>query len=389
MAFKFNVQPMATEPMDRIDLLQAQEELNHAFMDLTDAQKSMTEVCEVMENIQTSVDLIAKYGAAGVEQLNVDGSLEALCGVEAKLLTAEKAQEGLGEAAKAAWEKFKEWCQRAWQAIVSAAKRVYEWVLGKFSLASKVKEQAEKLTPEQAKAFGDTVVDAETAAESLLDTTRMPRSRSIKFSDAMDLVRCLNDVSSAMHSVDAETIRFMEEKSRDMVKAIEEDHPDDATVESVVSSQKALTEKHARVLTNKFVTFSVTDAGGLHGEWTFQRPDVPHTFAEGGWTVQNMCTFCKCVEDAKVFFKDRIQMYERAQQVNADVMKKTAEIATRQDATGHAARNCLKCMTQFYVSYYAVSVTLMQTMFKYLTGTLDLMSKTIYKVTLEANTQES
>ena len=99
MAFKFNTERPSVKVMDRLELLQAQEELNQAFMDLTDAQKSITEVCEVMENIQTSVDLITKYGAAGVEQLNVDGSLEALCGVETKLITAEKAQEGLGDAA--------------------------------------------------------------------------------------------------------------------------------------------------------------------------------------------------------------------------------------------------------------------------------------------------
>lgn len=129
MAFKFNTEKTSVKVMDRLELLQAQEELNQAFMDLTDAQKGMTEVCEVMENIQTSVDLITKYGAAGVEQLNVDGSLEALLQVPAKLITAEKAQEGLGEAAKAAWEKLKEWVGK----IIELVKRAANWFMEKVS----------------------------------------------------------------------------------------------------------------------------------------------------------------------------------------------------------------------------------------------------------------
>lgn len=108
MAFKFNAERPSVKVMNRFELLQAQEELNQAFMDLTDVQKNMNEVCEVMENIHTSVDLIAKYGAAGIEQLNIDGSLEALCGIDAKLITVEKAQEGLGAAAKKAYNVFVE-----------------------------------------------------------------------------------------------------------------------------------------------------------------------------------------------------------------------------------------------------------------------------------------
>lgn len=160
MAFKFNVKPMVTEPMDRIDLLQAQEELNNAWMNLTDAQKSMEEVCEVMENIQTSVDLITKYGAAGVEQLNVDGSLEALLQVPAKLITAEKAQEGLGDAAKAAWEKLKGWIKR----IIEIVKNFFRG-LGKkmMNLFDSTKRAIEKLkgAPDDkiADALKDTMVN--------------------------------------------------------------------------------------------------------------------------------------------------------------------------------------------------------------------------------------
>ena len=169
MAFKFNVKPVATEPMDMIDLLQAQEELNQAFMDLTDAQKSMTEVCEVMENIQTSVNLITKYGAAGVEQLNMDGSLEDLLQVPAKLITAEKAQEGLGEAAKAAWEKFKEWCLKAWEFIRGIFTKMITLVSNAFNSAKEKIATIKAASKESIEAAGEMKVNTNTATESLQD----------------------------------------------------------------------------------------------------------------------------------------------------------------------------------------------------------------------------
>lgn len=169
MAFKFNAEKPSVKVMDRIELLQAQEELNQAFMNLTDAQKSMTEVCEVMENIQTSVDLITKYGAAGVEQLNIDGSLETLCGVEAKLLTAEKAQESLGEAAKAAWEKFKEWCLKAWEFIRGIFTKMITFVSNAFNSAKEKIATIKAASKESIEAAGEMKVNTNAATESLQD----------------------------------------------------------------------------------------------------------------------------------------------------------------------------------------------------------------------------
>lgn len=99
--------PVTTPVVDRLELLRSQEELHQAWQDLTEIQRSMTEVQEIMENIQTSIDALTKYGQAAVEQLNVTGSLEALLQVPAKLITVEKAQEGLSDAAKDAWERIK------------------------------------------------------------------------------------------------------------------------------------------------------------------------------------------------------------------------------------------------------------------------------------------
>lgn len=118
--------PVTTPVVDRLELLNAQEELHQVWSDLTEAQKSMTEVQEIMENLQTSIDALTKYGQAAVEQLNVDGSLEALLRVPAKLITVEKAQEGLVDAVKSGFNKFIEFVKWIWQKICGAFNAVLE-----------------------------------------------------------------------------------------------------------------------------------------------------------------------------------------------------------------------------------------------------------------------
>ena len=163
MALTFSTEKIQPKVMDRLDLLNAQEELNNAWMNLTDAQKSMEEVCEVMENIQASIDLITKYGAAGVEQLNIDGSLEALCGVEAKLLTAEKAQEGLGEAASNLAKQFIEKCKKFFQTVYEWLSKIIDSIVGETSNLKRAKETLETELNNTASVDG---IDAKIASEA-------------------------------------------------------------------------------------------------------------------------------------------------------------------------------------------------------------------------------
>lgn len=120
--------PVQVEPVDQFELLCLQEGMSSAYEALFDAQKNLDEVQEVMENITASIELITKFGQAGVEQLNVGCGLEELLQIPAKLITAEKAQEGLGEAAKAAWKSLKDWIIKIFnsikQFIISLGKKI-------------------------------------------------------------------------------------------------------------------------------------------------------------------------------------------------------------------------------------------------------------------------
>lgn len=84
----------------------------------------MMEANVVMDNINISCALIKKCGASAVETLNLDGSLEQLLQIDAKLITAERSLEGLGEAAKKAWLLLKEWFFRALSFILT----IMSWI---------------------------------------------------------------------------------------------------------------------------------------------------------------------------------------------------------------------------------------------------------------------
>ena len=110
---------------DQFTLLEATENLHQAWMDLTEAQRNMDEVCAVMENIHTAVDLINKFDKSAIPTLNVDGGLEALLQIPENVITAEKAMEGLGDAAKDAWEKVKGFIVRIFDSIKKYLQRKF------------------------------------------------------------------------------------------------------------------------------------------------------------------------------------------------------------------------------------------------------------------------
>lgn len=117
---KFSISP-AKRVVDNTnsvaDLLAVQESLNAAWMELTDTQKNFDGIQQIMDNINFSINAISKYGADAVKVLNSDGSLESLLGIPEKLITVEKAQEGLGDAFQSAWDKLIEWIKVAFAKI--------------------------------------------------------------------------------------------------------------------------------------------------------------------------------------------------------------------------------------------------------------------------------
>lgn len=93
------------------------EGLLTSYMELSDAQRGMDEVHQVMENINLSMKMLQKGGIEAVKLLNIDKSLESLVGVAEEKLTVEASKEGFGDAANAAWEKLKEWVKKFVEAV--------------------------------------------------------------------------------------------------------------------------------------------------------------------------------------------------------------------------------------------------------------------------------
>lgn len=197
--------PVTTPVVDRLELLRSQEELHQAWSDLTEAQKGMTEVQEIMENIQTSIAALTKYGQAAVEQLNVEGSLESLLQVPARLITAEKAQEGLVDTAKEMWDKFVNWVKQ----MISKLKEF----ISRF-LPQKFKVAETKLL--ELKQSGATEGLIATEGIKLVDYCETFISGAEKTINEIESIG--SNISHVFNSLDKASKRPADEKSRDQLK---------------------------------------------------------------------------------------------------------------------------------------------------------------------------
>ena len=114
-----NLQTPATSPAPQItveDVTGAYEGLLSAYMELSDAQRNLDDVCQVMENIELSMKMLQSGSADAVRLLNVDKSLENLLGVAEEKISLQAAEEGLGttvkDLAKKFWETVKQWISK-------------------------------------------------------------------------------------------------------------------------------------------------------------------------------------------------------------------------------------------------------------------------------------
>lgn len=114
-----NVKPMTVDQVSA-----AYEELICSYMGLTDAQRNLDEVCNVMDNINLSMQMLKTGGADAIKILNIDKSLESLCAVAEEKLTVQAAQEGLMDTLKAAWKTFIEWLKKVCRFIASIFDRL-------------------------------------------------------------------------------------------------------------------------------------------------------------------------------------------------------------------------------------------------------------------------
>lgn len=91
---KFSVESLSTpvqkteETVSVESLLTLSEEIHASYQDLSETEKSLEEVQQVVTNIDMSIAAIEKYGEQAVQVLNIDGSLAELMGTEVLTNTA-------------------------------------------------------------------------------------------------------------------------------------------------------------------------------------------------------------------------------------------------------------------------------------------------------------
>lgn len=128
MKFSIATKPVTVassmKPMTVDQVSAAYEELICSYMELTDAQRNLDEVCQVMDNINLSMEMLKAGEIDAVKLLNVDKSLENLLGIAEEKLTVQAAQEGLMDTLKAAWNTFVEWLKKVCRFIASIFDRL-------------------------------------------------------------------------------------------------------------------------------------------------------------------------------------------------------------------------------------------------------------------------
>lgn len=125
VAAKHQVAPVTPE-----DITEAYERLMTSYMELTDTQRNLDEVCQVMDNINLSMQMLQSGSADVVMLLNVDKSLESLLGMAEEKITVQAAEEGLTDSIKAAWTKFWEFIKDFFRKVIAYIKMMFNSGIG-------------------------------------------------------------------------------------------------------------------------------------------------------------------------------------------------------------------------------------------------------------------
>ena len=88
MAFSFSTVPLKPEAktLDMFEMANITNDLMTTVESLGAAERNFAEVQGVVENVNQSLNLIAKFGQNAIHQLNLDGGLEELVGVKEQLI---------------------------------------------------------------------------------------------------------------------------------------------------------------------------------------------------------------------------------------------------------------------------------------------------------------
>lgn len=177
---------------DVVASAQLQCELHDAFEALTDNVRTMDEVCEIVHDTHTALEMISSYGKESVPLLNLNGALEALVGIPEKLITVEKAQEGLGEAAKAAWNKTVEILKKIWNWIKSVVEKLVNMLFSQEAKNQEFLSKIAAISPEVfVKAMHDAKVAKATESMNSFYAEAFATRRIVGYGVAMDLLQTL------------------------------------------------------------------------------------------------------------------------------------------------------------------------------------------------------
>lgn len=108
----------------------AYEDLMCSYMELSDAQRNLDEVCQVMDNINLSMQMIKAGGMDAVKLLNIDKSIEGLLGVAEEKMTVQAAEEGFADSIKTAWKKFWEFIKDFFRKVIAYIKMMFNGGIG-------------------------------------------------------------------------------------------------------------------------------------------------------------------------------------------------------------------------------------------------------------------
>lgn len=178
--------PSGTEITPTVESIsEAYEGLMASYMELTDAQRNLDEVCQAVANVELSIQMLKVGGDAAVSILNVDKSLESLLNLDAKLITANRAQEGLVDTAKDLFHKFVEWIKK----VIAKIKEFWKHLTDKrFVWLSFVKKTKKVLVEKGAQKWN--------VFRKAEDDDYVPSL--IKYDDFMNILGKFGDVAGAL-----------------------------------------------------------------------------------------------------------------------------------------------------------------------------------------------
>lgn len=195
------------------DIEEAYSGMLSAYADLTDAQQNIVDACNIMDNVKMSMNFLRTSNDA-IKCLNFDGSLEALCNCEAKLLTVDKSQEALSDALGKAWESFKEWLKK----FIASIKKFFANLFS-FSKQKEedIKEVNNSSTEEVASAL-NSCISSMSQARADSDTTTAWRQSLTK---ADRILKVIDDIIHAETSTEDKLTEL--QKLKDELRVIMEE----------------------------------------------------------------------------------------------------------------------------------------------------------------------